>query len=315
VRNTGTITATLGKVTLASGNTFALDFYGDQLLKLAVGDSIAADVKDVATGLPLGSLVKNEGLLKANGGQVTLTAATARKVVDSVINNTGVIEANSFQSQNGKVVLGTATASTKVVSTPVQTVKVSGSISVAGKKAKQTGGTVAITGENIALFGANIDASGQAGGGKVLIGGDVGGGKGNATVAWMPQAALEAWPMPTATSVSVDAATTINATAIARGDGGKVVVWSDQMTSFAGLIKATGGTQRGKALSRPPVTPSILPVSAWTRRHPSARPEHGSSIRPILRSALLRRQPSRPISLPPMSRCRPTPTVPQAAPA
>src|SRR5215470_15395876 len=27
VRNTGTITATLGKVTLASGNTFALDFY------------------------------------------------------------------------------------------------------------------------------------------------------------------------------------------------------------------------------------------------------------------------------------------------
>src|SRR5215831_6387935 len=82
LRNTGTITATLGKVTLASGNTFALDFYGDQLIKLAVGDSIAADVKDVATGLPLGSLVKNEGLLKANGGQVTLTAVTARKVVD-----------------------------------------------------------------------------------------------------------------------------------------------------------------------------------------------------------------------------------------
>src|SRR5215467_8809174 len=245
VRNSGTITATLGTVALASGNTFTLDFYGDQLIKLAVGDSIATDVKDVATGLTLGSLVKNEGVLKANGGQVTLAAVTARKVIDSVINNTGVIEANSFQSHNGKIVLGAATASTKVAGAPTQAVKVSGSLSVAGKNAQQTGGTVIVTGENIVLSGATIDASGRAGGGKVLIGGDVGGGKGNSTVAWMPQAALEAWPVPTATSVSVDAATTINASAIAQGDGGKVVVWSDQVTSFAGLIKATGGAQSG----------------------------------------------------------------------
>ncbi len=42
--NTGTITATLGQVGLASANSFALDFYGDRLIQLNVGDSIASRV-------------------------------------------------------------------------------------------------------------------------------------------------------------------------------------------------------------------------------------------------------------------------------
>src|SRR4249919_182245 len=95
VRNSGTITATLGTVALASGNSFTLDMYGDKLITLAVGDQIAASVKDVATGKPLKSLISNEGKIRANGGRVELTAAAARVVVDSVINNKGVIEANS----------------------------------------------------------------------------------------------------------------------------------------------------------------------------------------------------------------------------
>ena len=41
VRNSGTITANLGTVTLASGNSFTLDFYGDKLITLGVGDQIA----------------------------------------------------------------------------------------------------------------------------------------------------------------------------------------------------------------------------------------------------------------------------------
>src|SRR5207342_3555628 len=95
VRNSGTITATLGTVALASGNSFTLDMYGDKLITLAVGDQIASKVIDVSTGKPLKSLVSNEGKIRANGGRVELTAAAARVVVDSVINNKGVIEANS----------------------------------------------------------------------------------------------------------------------------------------------------------------------------------------------------------------------------
>src|ERR1051326_3747524 len=106
VRNAGVITANLGHVALASGNGFTLDFYGDQLITLQVGDKIANKVIDVATGQPLDALVKNEGTLRANGGQVALTAVAARHVVDSVINNKGVIEANSGGMRNGMIVLG-----------------------------------------------------------------------------------------------------------------------------------------------------------------------------------------------------------------
>ena len=113
VRNSGTITATLGTVALASGNSFTLDMYGDKLITLAVNDQIASKVIDVATGRPLKSLVSNEGKIRANGGRVELTAAAARAVVDSVINTSGVIKANSIGRHNGMIVLSAATGGSK----------------------------------------------------------------------------------------------------------------------------------------------------------------------------------------------------------
>jgi filamentous hemagglutinin family protein len=245
VRNAGTITADLGHVALASGNGFTLDFYGDKLITLQVGDAIASQVIDVSTGQPLDALVKNEGTLRANGGHVALTATAARTVVDSVINNTGVIEANSVGMKNGMIVLGAATAADKGAGAPKQTVKVSGSLSASGQKSGEKGGTIQITGENIALAGARLDASGQAGGGTVLVGGDTGGGRVNPAVAGVSQAQLQPWSVATASTVSIDAATVIDASAKNIGDGGKVVVWSDQATKFAGTIYATGGANGG----------------------------------------------------------------------
>src|SRR5437879_4316714 len=162
VRNTGTITATLGTVSLASGNTFTLDLYGDKLIQLAPGDEIASKVIDVATGKPLSSLVINEGAIKANGGRIELSAVAVRQVVDSVINNTGVLEANSVGTRNGKIVLGAATAATKPAGAPKQTVRISGTVSAAGKEKGTKGGTIVATGENIEVKGAKIDVSGQA---------------------------------------------------------------------------------------------------------------------------------------------------------
>src|ERR1051325_6889576 len=141
VRNAGVITANLGHVALAAGNGFTLDFYGDQLITLQVGDKIANKVIDVATGQPLDALVKNEGTLRANGGQVALTAVAARHVIDSVINNKGVIEANSVGTKNGMIVLGAATAAPKRHHKVVQqSVKVSGTLSAAGQNAGEKGG-------------------------------------------------------------------------------------------------------------------------------------------------------------------------------
>lgn len=245
VRNTGTITAWLGRVGLTSANTFALDLYGDRLIQLNVDDSIAAQVIDVATGQPLKSLVSNAGKLKANGGTVQLTAVAARQIVDSVINNSGVIEANSVGVRNGMIVLEAATAAGTPAGAPAQTVKVSGKLSAAGRRKGSTGGTILITGENVALSGASINASGANGGGAVLIGGDWGGGHPNTSLVANASAYLEPYAVPTASTVSVDAATTINASATNRGNGGKVIVWSDAATTFYGTISAQGGAQAG----------------------------------------------------------------------
>jgi len=107
------------------------------------------------------------------------------------------------------------------------------------------GGTIVVTGENIEVAGATIDASGRDGGGKVMIGGDWGGGDPNKTLVKNQSAQLEAYAIANASTVSIDAATTINASATQRGDGGKVIVWSDQATSFAGTILALGGKEFG----------------------------------------------------------------------
>src|ERR1043165_7231215 len=171
VRNSGTITATLGTVALASGNSFTLDMYGDKLITLAVGDSIANKVIDVATGRPLKSLVSNtkSGVISANGGRVELTAAAARAVVDSVINTKGVIRADSIGRHNGMIVLNAATGGSKPAGAPAQTIKLAGTISAAGEHSGPPGGTMVVSGEHIKVANAKIDASGRRGGGKVLI--------------------------------------------------------------------------------------------------------------------------------------------------
>src|SRR5882757_4013222 len=170
VRNSGTITATLGTVTLAAGNKFSLDMYGDRLITLAVNDQIASKVIDVATGKPLSSLVTNDGRIRANGGRVELTAAAARAVVDSVINTSGVIQANSIGRRNGMIVLSAATGGSKPQGAPTLTIK---------------------------LASAKIDASGKAGGGKVLIGGDWAGGHPTSGLVNNQSAKLENFLVPT----------------------------------------------------------------------------------------------------------------------
>jgi len=246
VRNSGTITATLGTVALASSGTgFTVDLYGDKLITLAVNDQVASKVIDVATGRPLKSLVSNDGKIRANGGRVELTAAAARAVVDSVINTSGVIKANSIGRHNGMIVLSAATSASKPAGAPAQTIKISGTLSAAGKQKGTQGGTILVSGEHIKLANARIDASGRAGGGKVLIGGDWGGGKGSTSLVSNPNATLEKFGVPTATTVSVDAGTTISASARGRGNGGKVVLWSDSETTFAGTILARGGARAG----------------------------------------------------------------------
>src|SRR5262249_58997946 len=98
----------------------------------------------------------------------------------------------------------------------------------------ETGGKIMITGEKIVLSAAQIDASGPNGGGTVLIGGDWSGGRPQSGLIDNASAKLEPDAVPTATNVSVDAASKIDVSATAQGNGGKAIVWADGLTIFNG---------------------------------------------------------------------------------
>ncbi len=93
VSNQGVIAAKLGTVALAAGNKVTLDFAGDGLLNVQV---------DEATK---NALVENKQLIQASGGQVIMTAKASDALLQTVVNNTGVIEAQTLGEKGGKIVL------------------------------------------------------------------------------------------------------------------------------------------------------------------------------------------------------------------
>src|SRR5690606_7341490 len=90
--------------------------------------------------------------------------------------------------------------------------------------------TVKVLGDKVGLFdSAKIDVSGDAGGGEVLVGGNFQG-------QGVEQNAA-------ATYVSEDAV--IDASAETAGDGGRVIVWADDVTNFYGSIDVSAGVESG----------------------------------------------------------------------
>ncbi|MEI8396863.1 MAG: filamentous hemagglutinin N-terminal domain-containing protein [Rhodospirillaceae bacterium] len=235
VVNHGVINARLGEVTLASGNQFTVDFYGDQKINLALDKKTAGQVVG-RDGKPVGALVKNDGKIFADGGTVQLTAAVAKGVVDNAINVGGAIQARSVEQKNGKIILYGDGGK----------VEVSGTLDASGKTAGQTGGTVTASADKLILrAGAKVDVSGAAGGGEALIGGDFRGGK--ATAAEYEEFAIRPArkPVPPAQVVYVDRDASIIADALDSGKGGKVVVWADDTTRTYGTISVRGGVNGG----------------------------------------------------------------------
>ncbi len=91
VSNEGVISAKLGTVTLAAGNAVTLDVAGDGLLNVTVNQGAVK------------ALAQNGGLIRADGGQVLLTAQSAGNLLQSAVNNTGVIQAQSIENHNGTI--------------------------------------------------------------------------------------------------------------------------------------------------------------------------------------------------------------------
>jgi filamentous hemagglutinin family protein len=221
IKNEGVVIANLGTVALASGEAATLDFVGDGLIKFVVEQAVDGTVLD-ADGNTVNDRISNTGTLQADGGQVMLTAFNASNAIQNVINMEGYIQANTVLEKGGEVYL---------VGNGPGVVNVSGSIKASGDDTGEAGGTVHVLGEKVGLFDtASIDVSGDTGGGTALIGGDFQGKN--------PE-------IQNAYRTFVGTETTILADALTSGDGGKVILWADDVTRYYGSISATGGTVSG----------------------------------------------------------------------
>ena len=226
VANSGVISAKLGKVTLASGDRLALDLYGDDLISVDVSDNVRSQ------------MIINSGTIDAAGGTIALTAAAGRHVVNSLIQVSGELSAPVAEQQKGRIVIAAEGANAvkgnvagqKGVKSGASGVIVDGKLDASGRKSGEKGGAITITGDSIALLiDALIDASGDAGGGDIKIGGDY----------------LGSGETSAATQLLVEAGATIRNDAVTNGNGGRTILWSDGATAFHGTISGKGGALGG----------------------------------------------------------------------
>ncbi|UEP51571.1 filamentous hemagglutinin N-terminal domain-containing protein [Burkholderia ambifaria] len=127
VSNTGVIRAQMGRVALGAGNAFNVNFDGNGLLNLQVeGGAVDAQAH-------------NGGLLKADGGEVLMTARAAGDLLGSVVRNSGTIEAQGLSSRAGKITLDGGQ------------VQVGGKLDASAQDASTAGGTVTTRGERVAV--------------------------------------------------------------------------------------------------------------------------------------------------------------------
>ncbi len=203
----------------------------------------------------LGAEVANRGSITSPGGMIALIAGNEVVLVPvgervrvrvaggpgTGAATPGVLNAGTLDAGAGEVQLAagdfyslaiqqSATGSIRAARAVIEgqgagTVAVSGAIDASGA----SGGDVAVLGEHVRVANARIDASGATGGGTILVGGDYQGATGTRT--------------SKTTTVARDAL--LRADAVASGDGGKVVVWSDGDTRFSGAISARGGAAGG----------------------------------------------------------------------
>lgn len=193
-----------------------------------------------------GSIVAPEGLVTmASGDDVYIGERNGHvfariSASEENADGGGIVQAGSIVSRGANLSVGDHFAlavldssSIRAERLTVQGGRVGSEVTVAGEidatRAGDTGGRVDVFGETVRLEGASIDASGDLGGGVIRIGGDYQGqGK-----------------SPTSQVTLVSGDVTLNADALLTGRGGRVIVWADGFTGFAGYISARGGALNG----------------------------------------------------------------------
>jgi filamentous hemagglutinin family protein len=143
VLNEGTIRAQLGTVALGAGSAQTLTFSDNHLLQLQVEKSTLDD------------LVANGQLIEANGGRVIMTAGARDSLLASVVNNTGIVQAQTVKSHDGSIEL--------LGGGPASTVQVEGTLDASAPHGGD-GGSIETSAAHVSMGGtANITAAAPAG--------------------------------------------------------------------------------------------------------------------------------------------------------
>jgi len=224
VENTGAISAPQGQIVLAAGKSVELVSEGSPFVTVHV-------TADTEQALNLGKLIADSGRIDMSGAlvrqagiaQANSAVVGANGEIRLVATKDLTLDAGSITTANGPSggnVLLQAQGGTNLISGTVE-----------AKGSSGQGGTIQALGVRVGVIGHGvIDASGDAGGGTVLVGCDTH--RANPNV----QNAERTLIGPNGV-IRADAGTT--------GDGGRVIVWADGDTRFYGNISAQGGSQSG----------------------------------------------------------------------
>ena len=150
VVNEGIIAAQTGSVNLAAGSGMSLDYNGDGKMTVAVTDGAYQ------------SAVANKKLIQADGGLVVMTASGKDALMDSAVNNSGMIQANTLGEAKGQISLtGDNIATTGTISADGGSNGHGGTIKIVANHNTAVDGQLSAQGGQLAGDGGFIETSGD----------------------------------------------------------------------------------------------------------------------------------------------------------
>ncbi|MFC5548794.1 YDG domain-containing protein [Massilia aerilata] len=228
VSNEGLVRSPGGSIVLAAGKSIELVDSGapNVAVRVAAPDNQALNLGQLLApgggSIDIhGGIVNQQGIVRADSVGLDAAGRVTIKALGEIQLGAG--------SETSASAAGAGTGGKVLVESADGDTLVQGGVSAASGAG--AGGQIHLLGKNVGVYGqALVDASGAAGGGEVLAGGDYQGG--NPAV----RNAAATYLGPNAT---------VRADATAAGNGGKVIFWGDDNTRIYGGIGARGGPLGG----------------------------------------------------------------------
>ena len=238
--NEALISARLGTVALGGGRDFTIDFAGNGLVSFLV-----ADPANTAGG-NFSNSVSNSGRIVSDGGAILMTVRSAVDIIGNVINNMGIVQAQTVNNIGGIITLDAGPTGQISVGSPS-----AGAASVANSSSANTsvgsvidatgagganGGLINLTAAAIDIgAGSKLDVSGENGGTINLV---------------LPVNGAETGQTVGTQRISTASGTQLLANAGINGTGGNINLRGDTGNSqsfmrIRGTLQADGGTSGG----------------------------------------------------------------------